>query len=326
MQASLRVQLCSSMRRRPTSTGGRGGFTLVELLLVISIIAIVLALTLVAIQSLQNQARATGCLSNQRQLALANQSYATDNSGRLASPRTESSAIVGGGLPTLPNAWVDTNGTLCSGNRETDLTLEKGALWSYLGESAKAYVSPQDPTARRDWTRTSPPTNCPDGRVRSYSFNSFVGVGAYNPTLRCDDLWQFPDPNSPDYPDQYRGSQYKTVTMSQIPNPSRTMATITEEDSYGFNTQGWCVRVRPPTGVAGDWIDTPALWNPGRVNISYMDGSIEAPNIIYKELAQIMQPDLAFPPIHFAVELGTRPAHRFMSSIMMPGIVLPELQ
>ena len=301
-------------------------FTLVELLLVVTIIAIVLALILVSVQSLQNQARATACLSNQRQLALANQAYATDNNGRLSSPRTDSSAIVGGGLPTLPNAWVDTNSTLCSGNRETDLTLQKGVLWDYLGASSKAYVSPMDPTARRDFSNTLPPSSCPDGRVRSYSFNAFVGVGALNPTARCDDWWTFPDPESADYPDQYRGSQFKTVTLSQIPQPSSTMATITEEDAYNFNLQGFCIRVRPPTGLAGDWIDTPALWNPGRVNISYMDGSVAAPNIIYKELEQIMQPDPGAPPIHFAVEAGTRPAHRFMSGIMLPGIVRPEIQ
>jgi prepilin-type N-terminal cleavage/methylation domain-containing protein/prepilin-type processing-associated H-X9-DG protein len=301
-------------------------FTLVELLLVITIIAIVLALILVAVQSLQNSARATACLSNQRQLALANQTYATDNNGRLSSPRTDSSAIVGGGLPTLPNCWVDTNNTVCSGNRETDAALKKGSLWTYLGENSKVYVSPMDPTARRDFTDTSPPANCPDGRVRSYSFNAFVGVGALNPAVRCDDFWTFPDPESPDYPDIYRGSQYKTVTMSQIPTPSRTMATIAEEDAYNFNLQGFCIRVRPPGGLLGDWIDTPALWNPGRVNISYMDGSVEAPNIIYKELAEIMQPNPNAPPIHFAQELGERPAHRFMTGILLPGILRPDLQ
>jgi len=310
----------------PRAGSTRAGFTLVELLLVVTIVVIVLALVLVSARALQTQARATACLSNQRQLALANQSYATDNNGRLVSPRTDNAAIVGSGLPTLPNCWVNTNGALCSGDRETDKSLEQGALWTYLGATSKAYVSPQDPTARRDFSYTSPPTNCPDGRVRSYSFNAFVGVGAYSPTLRCDDLWQFPDPNSTDYPEIYRGSQFKTVTMSQIPQPSGTMATISEEDAYNFNLQGWCVRVRPPTGLAGDWIDTPALWNPGRVNISYMDGSIAAPNIIYKELEQIMQPNPNAPPIHFAVEGGARPAHRFMSGILLPGIVRPEIQ
>jgi prepilin-type N-terminal cleavage/methylation domain-containing protein len=302
-------------------------FTLVELLLVIAIIAVVLALILVAIRSLQTQARATACLANQRQLALSNQSYATDNNGRLASPRTDNGAITGGGLPTLPNCWVNTNSALCPGDRETDKSLEQGALWTYLGATPKAYLSPMDPTGRRDWSFTTPTGgNCPDGRVRSYSFNAFVGVGGYSFTARCDDLWQFPDPTSPDYPDQYRGAQFKTLTMSQIPQPSRTMATITEEDAYNFNLQGWCVRVAPPAGLAGDWIDTPALWNPGRVNLSYMDGSVEAPNIIYKELEQIMQPNPNAPPIHFAVEIGARPAHRFMSGILLPGIVRPEIQ
>ena len=302
------------------------GFTLVELLVVIAIIAIILAALIAGIRNMQTQARAAACLSNQRQLALANQTYAADNNGRLTSPRTDNSAIVGSGLTTIPNTWVNTNSALCAGNFETHKSLEQGALWTYLGATSQAYISPMDPTAVTTNELTAPPTNCPSGRVRSYSFNAFVGVGALNPDYRCDDWWSFPDPNSPDYPDQFRGAQFKTVSLSQIPQPSRTMSTITEEDAYNFNLHGFCVRVRPPTGLAGDWIDTPALWNPGRINVSYMDGSVDAPNIIYRELAEIMQPDPAAPPIHFAVETGARPAHKFMTSILLPGILRPDIQ
>ncbi len=284
-------------------SGRRAGFTLVELLLVIAIIAIVLALILVAINKLQNQARATNCLANQRQLALANQAYASDNAGRLASPRTDRYPPEGPMKP-VPNSWVDTAGAL-SGGLETVKSLEQGALWEYLDQNPRAYVSPQDPT----------------GRVRSYSFNAFVGVGDNDYDHRCDDLWLFPDPGSPETPDTIRGQQFKTVTMAQIPQPSRTMATITEDDAYGYNTQGWCIRVRPPASTAGDWIDTPAIWNTGRVNISYMDGSIDAPNIVYEQLEQIFRQQN-----HFAIETGTRPAFRFMSSILLPGIVRPEIQ
>ena len=313
----------SSDRCRPTRTAG---FTLVELLVVIAIIAIILAALIAGIRNMQTQARATACLSNQRQLALANQAYATDNNGRLTSPRTDNSAIVGSGLPTIPNTWVNTNSALCSGNFETHKSLEQGALWDYLGATPQAYISPMDPTAVSSNDLTAPPTNCPSGRVRSYSFNAFVGVGALNPDYRADDWWSFPDPNSADYPDQYRGAQFKTVTLSQIPQPSGTMSSIAEEDAYNFNLHGFSIRVRPPTGLAGDWIDTPALWNPGRVNISYMDGSVDAPNIIYRELAEIMQPDESAPPIHFAVETGARPAHKFMTGILLPGILRPEIQ
>lgn len=294
---------------RPASTRG---FTLVELLLVISIIAIVTALVIVATRQLQNRARATACLSNQRQLSLANQSYATDNAGRLVSPRTDSIPPAGAMRPTS-NCWVNTAavGGKASGF-ETVKSLEGGALWSYAGSSPQAYLSPMDPT----------------GRVRSYSFSGFVGVGDNVYERRADDWYSFPDPESPDMTEPFRNTQIRTVTLAQIPQPSRTLATITEHDRNAsandkYNFQGFVVQVAPPLGPAGVWIDTPALWNTGRINISYMDGSIDAPNIIYEELATAFE---ASPEGHDVTETGSRPAFRFLSSILLPGIVRPELQ
>ena len=288
-------------------------FTLVELLLVIAIIALVLAMVLIGLSQLQTRSRAIACLSNQRQLSLANMTYSTDNNGRFVSPRTDNFPP-DTGMRGSTNCWVNTNNATIGGSVELLKSLEQGSLWSYLGESPKAYVSPMDPT----------------NRVRSYSFSAFVGVGDSDSNHRTDDWYDFPDPEDNDTPETYRGVQYRTVTLSQIPQPSRTMATIAEEDGLfglnGRNFHGWAIEVRPPTGAGGLWIDTPALWNTGRVNISFMDGSIDAPNIIYEQLAQIMQPNASLPPQHEITETGSRPAFRFMSSILMPGIIRPEIQ
>ncbi len=300
-----------STRSRVAQSGPtRTGFTLVELLLTISIIVIVVSLVLVGLSQLQTRTRALNCLSNQRQLALANQTYATDNAGRLVSPRTNNYPP-DTGMRGVGNCWVNTaaTGALVNGV-ETEKSLEGGALWSYLDQNAKAYLSPMDPT----------------GRVRSYSFSGFVGVGDLDYYHRADEWYDFPDPESPDTPEPYRNTQYKTVTMSQIPQPSRTLATITEEDAFGHNFQGWVIEVRPPTGAGGLWIDTPALWNTGRVNLSYMDGSVDAPNIIYEELAKQMQPNSGQAPLHEVTETGVRPAYRFMTTILLPGIIRPEIQ
>jgi prepilin-type N-terminal cleavage/methylation domain-containing protein/prepilin-type processing-associated H-X9-DG protein len=55
------------------------GFTLVELLVVIGIIAILVALLMPALRRAREQARATACLSNLRQLGVGFTLYATDN-------------------------------------------------------------------------------------------------------------------------------------------------------------------------------------------------------------------------------------------------------
>jgi len=59
----------------------RFAFTLIELLVVISIISLLIALLLPALQSAQEAGRMAACLSNQRQVALAFTSYLSDNNG-----------------------------------------------------------------------------------------------------------------------------------------------------------------------------------------------------------------------------------------------------
>ena len=61
----------------------REGFTLIELLVVISIVALLIALLLPALQLARNEARTAVCGSNMRQLGIAFQTYANDHEGRL---------------------------------------------------------------------------------------------------------------------------------------------------------------------------------------------------------------------------------------------------
>ncbi|REJ72906.1 MAG: DUF1559 domain-containing protein [Planctomycetota bacterium] len=62
---------------------GRAGFTLIELLVVISIIAVLAALILPAIQNAREAARRAECLNNMKNVSTAFQTYATANNGRL---------------------------------------------------------------------------------------------------------------------------------------------------------------------------------------------------------------------------------------------------
>ena len=312
---SLRMVKCMSNRKN--------AFTLVELLVVVGIIALLIGLLFTSLGEFRRQAMQTACLSNERQIALASAAYADDNLGRLPSPRTD--RLASDSAVSYKNMWVDTAapGGLVNGY-EMLKSLEGGALWTYLGQDQSVYKSPQDPVP----VPQNPPGTNPASvktRIRSYALNGFVGVGEGNYNERCDDLWDFPHPEHPTTPAELRKQWYKTVSISQIPQPSRTMCAITEEDRYNYNTQGWCISIHPSYNqpLFGEWVDSPALWNGSRVNMSYMDGSVESADIIYPSLQRQFQADA---DSHWVIEGGSRPAFKYMSDRMMPGIIKQSLQ
>src|SRR5882724_6620240 len=58
-------------------------FTLIEILIVISIVAILAGLLLPALASAKAKSKQIGCVNNLKQVALGFQMYAADNDGRL---------------------------------------------------------------------------------------------------------------------------------------------------------------------------------------------------------------------------------------------------
>jgi prepilin-type N-terminal cleavage/methylation domain-containing protein/prepilin-type processing-associated H-X9-DG protein len=115
---------------RPSHLPQRG-FTLVELLVVIGIIALLVAILLPALNRAREQANTTQCLSNLRQIGNAIQNYASDNQTYLVPGRYDSASyptqnvgeleswatilVNSGYLPTPPQvastntAWTDTS-------------------------------------------------------------------------------------------------------------------------------------------------------------------------------------------------------------------------
>lgn len=107
----------------------RRGFTLVELLVVIGIIALLVSILLPALNKAREDAKRVRCLSNQRQLVMAWQMYASDNKGHICSSNT----------PSYPQNpwwyWAAAGNTLD--------TLSNGKLWPYV-KNYDVYRCPND--------------------------------------------------------------------------------------------------------------------------------------------------------------------------------------
>jgi len=159
----VRTDTAAGRRERVPAGRISAGFNLIELLVVIAIIAILAALLLPAISAAKGRAFRIQCLSNLRQLAIAWQLYADDNSG------------------TLPaNGYV--------------LNDDDGPLW-VLGSqhihpgffTNVAYVSNPRYALFADYLKNPAVYKCPSDRsdpdvfgtvypkVRSYSLNEYFG-------------------------------------------------------------------------------------------------------------------------------------------------------
>jgi prepilin-type N-terminal cleavage/methylation domain-containing protein/prepilin-type processing-associated H-X9-DG protein len=137
----------------------RDGFTLIELLVVIAIIAILVALLLPALAQAKEKAKRAICLNNQKQLNLAWQMYADENSGILVSNSWDFRAD--GIVESPANSWVRGNVSW-----DTNLaTITSGSIYPYI-KNIQVYKCPVD---RSMVWGTSIPT------LRSYSLSCFMG-------------------------------------------------------------------------------------------------------------------------------------------------------
>lgn len=220
------------------------GFTLLELLVTIAIIAILAALLLPAVNRSKGRALNTICIGNFKQLTACWRMYADDNGGKLVPVnfKFKSTASVNS------NAWVrgsmDDNvaeyppiepGVLDSTNLNG---IKLGGLFQHSGE-AGIYRCPQDKITVSGVLR-----------VRSYAINGWMGGVTVH--------------------GQHEYRVFKRESDVVKPGPSKTWVFI-DENERSINDGWFAVDMVGDLGL----LDAPASRHGGSYALSFADGHVE---------------------------------------------------
>ncbi len=221
--------------------GGRprfGGFTLIELMVVIAIIGVIASLLLPALAAAKSRARATRCVANLRQFGMALHLYAGDHTDAIVPNRDDPNVPLG---ETWVEGWLGQPGPDCT----NVLFLRRSLLGPYLLDPALWRC----PSAGRVTVAgvTQP-------RVRTVSLNCFMGSPVKSPSAMT----------------------YQRLADITQPGPAEAL-TFIEERVETINDGSFAQQWDFDAGQPDRWIlrDKPGVSHRNGGTLTFADGHVE---------------------------------------------------
>jgi prepilin-type N-terminal cleavage/methylation domain-containing protein/prepilin-type processing-associated H-X9-DG protein len=269
------------MTHNPSNIGvlrgslARRGFTLIEILVVVSIIAILVAILIPALAAAKAESETVACLANQRTITQSLIMFAHQHNGYMVKGANNGYGVAGnlatsdGAYMGAPQVWGYGSSTASPAmNWDQVLVIDKYVTFGAL----------QDPADTQDNVGTDNLRYAPAPIANAQPYNNLPGSYRLNSSNQPEDYQGAASPTT------YESPIYNAYAMTAVPNPSQSIVVCDGGYAAGWQTTAdvatWAAAgssealgySKNPNGGTNNISNINTTIHSGKMNVGFLDG------------------------------------------------------